>query len=469
MKFTWKIFFSTMLLICLTFSIGGYLMISSSFQSSLEKEISLAREENKLLRFSFENASGSGIAAGASLPASFVRGLAKTVEENTGGRSRIRISDQQKTPLYSSEGIGKELQLPDGISEQVRRYSVVRSGGRQYLQMASQITVAATPIYLESFRDITSLFSDRQEKYWIYVRLMLALLALNGIATYLTAFWLTRPVQALAKTARRISDGEFHVRATVHSSDEIGLLAGEFNRMTDHVQAQMETLQDTLKRQENFIASFAHEIKTPLTSVIGYSDLLRRRKMEEEQQFMAADYIYREGKRLENLSFKLLDLIVLKNSDLPLVPLTVEPVFEDIRQALYPVVRDGSVQVLVDCEDAVILAEPDLFKTLLLNLADNARKALDGTGEIRLKGRRAEDGYRITVEDNGKGIPQEDLPMLTEAFYMVDKSRARTQGGAGLGLAICAEIVALHGGKLWFESTPGKGTKAIVLVKEAEV
>lgn len=105
------------------------------------------------------------------------------------------------------------------------------------------------------------------------------------------------------------------------------------------------------------------------------------------------------------------------------------------------------------------------MESVCLNLLDNARKAVDTEGRILLEGAPTADGYRIQVSDNGRGISPEDLGRITEPFYMVDKSRSRAQGGAGLGLTVCQRIVALHGGTLTFESTPGKGTRVSVDLK----
>ena len=120
-------------------------------------------------------------------------------------------------------------------------------------------------------------------------------------------------------------------------------------------------------------------------------------------------------------------------------------------------------------EEGACFLEPDLFKTLLVNLMDNARKALDSGGNIYVWQEMLPDGCRVRVLDNGRGIPPEALTHLTEAFYRVDKSRSRAQGGAGLGLSLCNEIVQLHGGTMQFESRVGNGTVVTVELKGGRV
>ena len=126
---------------------------------------------------------------------------------------------------------------------------------------------------------------------------------------------------------------------------------------------------------------------------------------------------------------------------------------------LLPVLQKAGLSLKVSVEEETLLLEPDLWKTVLMNLLDNGRKAMDGAGgTLYLLGRRESEGFAFYVRDTGKGIPKEELSRITEAFYMVDKSRSRQQGGAGLGLSICAEIVKRHGGQMEFRSREGKGT-----------
>lgn len=173
-----------------------------------------------------------------------------------------------------------------------------------------------------------------------------------------------------------------------------------------------------------------------MTSIIGYADLLRAHNMSEEEQRDAAHYIFNEGRRLEGLSLKLLDLLVTKKRDFTLEPGSPKRIIEDAVRLIAPSLYRQGIRLRIRCDDAMCLLEPDLIKSLILNLIDNARKALENGGAILVESFAAENGCVIRVTDNGRGIPEEALSKLTEAFYRVDKSRSRAQGGAGLGLSL---------------------------------
>ena len=213
------------------------------------------------------------------------------------------------------------------------------------------------------------------------------------------------------------------------------------------------------------MGNFAHEMKTPMTSIIGYADLLRGQSLTPEEQVNAANYIFSEGKRLENLSLKLLDIFVADRQKIVMKSVSPAEIVLDLAKHLKPDYEKAGIALQCECEEGVCLLEPDLTRTLLLNLLENAKKALSGGGNIRVTGTMLPDGYRFVVVDNGSGIPPEALQHLTEAFYRVDKSRSRAQGSVGLGLSLCAKIVELHRGTLHFDSQPGAGTTVTVDLK----
>ena len=216
------------------------------------------------------------------------------------------------------------------------------------------------------------------------------------------------------------------------------------------------------------MGSFAHELKTPMTSIIGYADLLRGQSLDEQEEQEAANYIFSEGKRLEALSLKLLDLLLMKHQNLALVETDPAVLINSLVTHLQPVYREQGIVLQCRCEAGLCRLEPDLFSSVLTNLLDNARKALDQGGNIYVLGKQEDGCYQIQVLDNGRGMPEEALRHLTEAFYRVDKSRSRAQGGAGLGLTLCSRILELHRGTINFASREGKGTCVTVSLPSAQ-
>lgn len=223
-----------------------------------------------------------------------------------------------------------------------------------------------------------------------------------------------------------------------------------------------EKLQALNDRQSRFVADLTHELKTPLTSMIGYADLLRSAPLDESRRRAAADAIYHESARLESLSQQLLALQGLQTDGVTLGSVPVAAVFADVARSL--------PDAALDCDapaGAAVRADRVLLADLLRNLVLNALHAEPKDGTVHLTCAEAGGQWRLTVRDNGCGIPAGALPHLTEPFYRVDKARARANGGSGVGLALCAEIAAAFGTKLEFESTPGEGTTvAICLQKE---
>lgn len=195
-----------------------------------------------------------------------------------------------------------------------------------------------------------------------------------------------------------------------------------------------------------------------MTSIIGYADMLRSTELDEEDAFMAANFIFSEGKRLEAMSLKLMDLVVLDKNDYKLIRGYARRALGHVVAVVTPMLEKAELTLNLDIEQQIIMYEKDLLLTLVTNLIDNARKASSPGKVITLTGRRMNGRYRISVQDEGIGIPKEELSRITEAFFMVDKSRARAQHGAGLGLAIGNRIAEIHGSQLHFESELNKGT-----------
>ena len=313
--------------------------------------------------------------------------------------------------------------------------------------------------------DVSSIYKEREELVHIYYEIFALLVVICGIVSYSNSFLMTRPLTKLARTSKLIAAGSLSSRSKVKTNDEIGQLSKEFDCMADQLEKNINDLKETMESQNQFIGNFTHELKTPMTSIIGYADLIRTQSLDEQEQIEAINYIYSEGKRLERLSLKLLDIFVTDNAEINLTVASPKKIVESVISNLQNNYLKKGISLSCKCEEGTCMLEPDLVRSLVINLIDNGRKAMTNGGHIYVQTTMTDKGCIIQVKDNGRGMPKDAIAHITEAFYRVDKSRSRQQGGAGLGLALCENIIKLHNGNINFKSKENVGTIVNVELK----
>ena len=337
-------------------------------------------------------------------------------------------------------------------------------GEGRYLETIQRMELNGESFYVDLLQEANRAFTQRDANLGVYRQVMLLSIAACTLASIACATVLTGPIRKLSRSTRSMASGQYAYRVKVRSRDELGTLAEDFNHMADALELKIQELAAAAQRQKDFTASFAHELKTPLTSVIGYADTLRSRELPRQQQLEAANYIFTEGKRLEAMSFALLDLFALERAEPQLAPIQAQALARSVASSANYLMTQSHLELRLSVEPGSFHGEPNLLKTLLYNLLDNARKASEAGSSVELLGRTTPRGYLFQVVDHGRGIPPEALERITEPFYMVDKSRARAQGGAGLGLALCQRIAAAHGACLRFDSQEGEGTTVSLIL-----
>lgn len=345
--------------------------------------------------------------------------------------------------------------LPDGTME-VRRLA---DGGVQ----ATYASSLQGGLQLATAYDLTDLYRGRDAALRRFLLLEAAVLAAGAAVTAVFARRMTRPLRTLTTASAEIADGDYARRTGLHTGDEIETLSSSFDKMADAVQEKITALQADVRQREDFMGAFAHELKTPMTSIIGYADMLRTIQASPAEQYEAAGAIYHEGRRLEALSGKLLALLGLGEETITLQPTAMAALWPRL-QAACP-----GVPLQLPACDAAVQADADLLLDLLCNLVGNAVKASEPGQPVEVRAADNGDTVTLTVADHGCGIPQSEISRVTEPFYMVDKSRARKQGGSGLGLALCKRIAEVHGSDLHIESTPGEGTRVSVILRKGAV
>ena len=465
MKFADKLFFTTVLLLTAIFTVFGIWMLQSNFTRLMNRELERGNSESQMFYFLFEmgflSAEGYGDEYAVSRT---MESISDSVEKDG---SHCFVMQMDGSFYYGGDYIQNQ-----GLEQEVKKlissltdidsytYCVRRAGNGYYMLTAAVTDTASSPLYLGICRELTPIYNDRHDLLNQYRIALLSLLFAGGIGIYLLSRYITRPIRSLDKLAGRIAEGNYEIRSHNKSQDEIGVLARNFNRMADQLVDQMEQKVLEAKQKEDFTAAFAHELKTPLTSIIGYADMLNSVNLSEEERREAYFYIYSQGKRLESLSHKLLELVSMDKNPLAMQPINTKTLEENLRITMRPIWRQRGIRGKVNMDKGVIMGDEELLLSLFYNLLDNAVKAMDKEGEgfILLKGTARKDGYEVKVVDNGRGIPRDEISRITEAFYMVDKSRSRREGGAGIGMALCQKIVQIHKAELLIDSNLGAGT-----------
>ena len=266
-----------------------------------------------------------------------------------------------------------------------------------------------------------------------------------------------KPISRIIDTAREIGQGqELSKRIPVLKiKDELGQLALTFNEM-------MNRLENSFAQMRQFSSDASHELRTPLTVLKGQNELIlsKQRKPEEYQEVISSNL-----EEINYMSKVLEDLFVLSKSDENQVNLDYKPV--DLRALVEEVCKHAEILaeeknikiIIAFLEPIEIKGDEVRLRQMVWNVLQNGIKYTQQGGELKISLQNEGDFALLTIQDTGIGIPEEDLPLIFNRFYRVDKARTRDEGGSGLGLSICRQIAEAHKGKIVVESKLGVGTR----------
>lgn len=463
MRFSAKLALSSIALLCVTLSVGGTFSIRQNFAVARDTALQNSAIQQERTCFSLETAlSGVEVESSSSdeslLSASEIISASESLTRSYAGTA-------EPFAVLSPEGTVFYTTLPPEISyanllESVRagenRVIYLRTGKTTWALLSTSLKGLSRPLQLTSAWDVTALFSERDRQIRQHLLLSIAALTAAGAVTAFFSAWLTKPLRKLEQASAALAEGNSGARVQIKTEDELETLGHAFNRMADAMQNQMDALQEESSRQKRFVAAFSHELKTPMTAILGYASMLEKGQLLPEQQSKAAGYIARESARLEALSRQLLRLMELQAGGIEISPTALKPLLQEACDSLPHL----SAAVQLDCPtDAWVNANAPLLLDFVRNLLLNGAAAEPKDGRIYIECHAQETGWRLCVKDSGRGIPAKALSKITEPFYRLDAGRARSQGGNGLGLALCRMIAQAHGDDLHIESRVGEGTK----------
>ncbi|WP_438444441.1 sensor histidine kinase [Gorillibacterium sp. sgz5001074] len=285
---------------------------------------------------------------------------------------------------------------------------------------------------------------------------------MTAIASFIFIFyWMTKRkmayVEELARGLAEISKGHFHFRVAQRSKDELGSLAASINKMAEALQKTIDEERKAERTKNELITNVSHDLRTPLTLIMGYLRLLKDKHYEDSKQ--ADNYLqiaYGKSEKLKALIDDLFEYTKLSNQIIHMNPerVCLNELLEQLSEELVTYAEENGLHLEREITGERMVLSMDAHKIIRVfeNLLGNAVKYSHSPGTIRVRLIREEPGWAlVTISNRGEPIPQEELPRLFDRFYRVDASRTSSSGGSGLGLAIAKSIVEAHKGEIWAE------------------
>ncbi|MBU3092768.1 HAMP domain-containing histidine kinase [Clostridium sp. CM028] len=464
MKFWQRIYILFLTLFILTFSFAGILIIEKIHNETLKREVDRCLSEHlsiysgvnlsipvydTLRRYSRNTSSDDEILSNA------INDYYKKYNDKN---VYVEILDTNNKSVFSN----MNFKMPDkreeinSLQPDKRQYIIKDIGNKSYIFISNLININNKSYKFTYARNISGIYKERGNQYVFFFKLDVVVSLVFMAFMYFASKYITKPIQNLIGATKRIVKGNFSEKVEIKSKDEFGVLAENFNTMAEVVEEKINELERNNNEKQRFIDNLAHELKTPLTSIIGYANLLRTTKYNEEIFIDGLGYIYGEGKRLEELSFRLMDLILLRKEEFKLQNESIKNIVLEVKGSLLPKLIEKNISLVIEDNDFEMMMQRDLMKVLLTNLIDNAIKASKVKSEIHIGINKYK--YEVEIKDHGIGIAKEHIDKIFEPFYMVDKARTRASNGAGLGLSICKKILDIHSGCFVVESEIDKGT-----------
>jgi signal transduction histidine kinase len=394
--------------------------------------------------------------------------IAKKIAASTG--DRLLVTSQQGRVMIDSSGelVGRTMS-PDEIEKlgPVVSPPIATSGAdvvfvRRAAQYPPQDAAIWTrPVPGPNVVPLPGLPDDREKMFVSAVTrsLVLGVLVGGAVAVALALMFargILRPVHALTAAARRMERGDLSQRVAVDARDEIGQLGHAFNAMADG-------LERTERLRRTMVTDVAHELRTPLTNLRGYLEALRDGVTEPRPEVIES--LYEEAMLLSHLVDDLQDLTLSESGHLTLHRQPIDPhaLLTSAALALRPRASAAGVDLVVEAGANLprVDADPQRIGQVLRNLVGNALRYTPPGGTVTLAAVRREASIAFEVRDTGCGIAPEHLPNVFERFYRADASRARSTGGAGIGLAVVKQLVDAHGGSVSLTSAVGQGSRFV--------
>lgn len=461
MGFGQKIFLMSFTLIIIAINLIGINMINYTYQSNIEKET----DKNMIQINNIINELQYGISNISMLGNTYLKNNVNIEIYDEGRRIYTNFKEDYSKILEEKLFIEEDKMTKEELHDKYNEYNndeqyetdgnitTYVEGSKLFMKMRKYTNVVVI------MSDISKINNMKKEQIDYFIKLSLACSLTIAFLLSISVSFITRKIKILNKIVKEVTKGNYTAKVKELGNDEIGNVGKSFNKMTDALQKNISEIEKVSENRKRFIGNLTHEIRTPLTSIVGYSSLIKNRKVADEKVVLEySKRIYDEGKYIEEISQKLMDLMLLENGSITKDTINLSEelnrIIEEMQITFPYVVFQKQIE-----KDVYINFDKTLLKTLIINLTKNAINAYENNPIVRIE---LDKRKVIKVIDYGKGIKKEELEKIKEPFYTLSKDRNRKFSGMGLGLTLCIQIVEMQEGKLEIESKENEGTKIII-------
>ena len=234
MKFSFKLLLWTIIVLAIALGFSGFYFVNYVFETSLAREVGQALDDSSILSFAFETAALNVPVKYDVLQDHTIEEIASNLEKGGNSTSRLlRISDEEKIVLYASDGFDADGVLLEETDEKTKTYRIIRTAGGHYVHTGMVLNTLDRLLYLETMRDISDVFRERELGFSVYRRVTVLMLVAGTVIMHLIASWLTKPIRLLTRGTKRMAAGDYDYRARQISNDELGQLTKDFNDMAN--------------------------------------------------------------------------------------------------------------------------------------------------------------------------------------------------------------------------------------------
>ncbi|WP_353095660.1 HAMP domain-containing sensor histidine kinase [Tissierella praeacuta] len=442
MKIKYKLILTTVLVFIVTINIVAGIAISQYNSLFIEREIKSAENEMNFIINSIEN-------------------YAKDLQARGGTYNKDSLVSIIE--IYKRYYINQDINLDYSDDYSKNNVFLDTEEGRIIIQNRfSEPFENISLVFKKSFQDIYDL-----QKNWnsFFIKIYLLLSGILAIVLMFIISRLFKPLENLIHKTEEIIIENSNEKIPIIANDEVGELSMKFNVMLDLLNENMETIKESSIQKQWLLDNLTHEMRTPLTSIQGFSEYLMRTNATEKDRLVALTHINEEANRLKQLINKMFDLMTLKKESLNIVKLNSGEIFNTIRKIEFQKLKEMNIDLKVNIETDYFYGDEQLILVLLTNLVDNAINASKDNTRIEVAIYTKDEKTIIKISDQGQGIDSKDLPNIFQPFYKPDKNRPAIYRGAGLGLSLCKKIVDLHKGSIEVKSQKDIGTKIYISLK----